>query len=209
MTCKQTYIGALFLRAPVWNQLRCSTTAKQIVYIFKDEHCSVIKRVKYKYIKHRHRSTTLKLSKKEKTDTKTTYCMIPFISYPRKGKTTGKDCRSVGPWAGSWGRRSVSKWHRGLFWVIEMFPILVVSPPYSFAKTHKIVCLKWIHYYLWKLFLSKAVKIRILTHVSFYLLSPPIATNTIDWSKLFWPKWYSNKQNELSASPESLIIQGF
>lgn len=45
------------------------------------------------------------------------------------------------------------------FGVMEMFYILVVSLSYSFVKTHQTVC---------------------------YLPSPPIAFNTICWSKCFW-----------------------
>ena len=36
-TGKQMYAGAFFIKTPNWNKLKCLTTAKQALYIFKNE----------------------------------------------------------------------------------------------------------------------------------------------------------------------------
>ena len=51
-TGKQMYTGAFFIKTPNWNKLRCLTTAKQALYIFKNEIRSGPKKTKCKYIEH-------------------------------------------------------------------------------------------------------------------------------------------------------------
>ena len=63
---------------------------------------------------------------KNHTHTKTTYCRFPFTSNPSKGK---RESRPVGAWGWEWEEDITFKVIRGIFWVMEIFHILVILPP--------------------------------------------------------------------------------
>ena len=57
--------------------------------------------------------------------------IFTFTRNPSKDKTSGTEYRSVGAWDWEWEEDISFKVTRGVFWVMEIFHILVILQPYS------------------------------------------------------------------------------